>query len=165
MIKISSIKLIAYGVLLAMTLSCCREASLPVEAPVPVPVETQLPNPCASEDISEFVLAIDDIEKRFEDLTLRAEDTSPENLKPIIEEMQAIEQEFKNSDVPPCALRVKAAFENYFFSKVQCYFHVYAVEGLGNTPPPGFEAKIDFCVLALEQLEYYQTQRDALGNQ
>jgi len=156
-IKMNGVKRIAYGILLAISLSCCEG--------VPLPSETQLPNPCASEDISDFIVPMDDIAKRFDDLTLKAEETSPENLLPILEEMQGIEQGFKSIDVPPCALRVKAAFESYFFSKFQCYSHVYTVEGLGYTHPPEFrENKIDFCVLALEQLEYYKTQRDALGN-
>lgn len=144
--------LIIYGVLLAMTLSSCGESSLPVA--------TQPPNPCASEDISEFIVALDDIAKRFEDVALLAENTAPENLKPIIEEMQVIEQEFINMDTPPCALRAKAALESYIFSKIQCHFHIYAVETVGEDSLP--ERKTDVCSLALDQLEYYQTQRDAL---
>ena len=165
MTKISNIKLIIFVLLFAITLSSCGEAPPPVETQIPIPVATQLPNPCASEDISEFIVTIDDITKRFEDVMLLAENTAPENLEPMIKEMLAIEQEFKNNTPPSCALRAKAALESYLFSKSQCHFQIYTVEGLGYTPPPEItEQKVDFCDLALEQLAYYQLQRNALGD-
>ncbi len=129
-----------------------------------MPPKTQLPNPCASEDIHEFIIRMDDIEKRFDDLTLKAEETSPENLLPILEEMTAIEQEFKDMDVPPCALRTKAAFESYLFSKSQCYFQIFAAEGLGYTKPPEIPEDHDFCEAALDHFDYYELQRGALGD-
>ena len=165
MTKTSSIKLIIYALLLAITLSSCGEAPPPVATQIPIPVETQRPNPCASEDISEFIVTIDDITKRFEDVTLLAENTSPENLEPIIKEMLAIEQEFKDMVAPSCALKAKAALESYLFSKSQCHFHIYTVEGLGYVRPPELqEPKIDVCALALDQLAYYEIQRSALGD-
>ena len=61
MTKINNIKLIIFSVLIIITLTCCGEA--------PLPVETQLTNPCASEDISAYIAGIDDIAKRFEGKT------------------------------------------------------------------------------------------------
>ena len=151
-----------YGVLLALTLSCCGEAPLPAETQLPIPVETQLPNPCASEDISELIAAMDDTAKQFEDTVILAENTSPENLETIIKEMQAIEKELEIIDTPSCALRAKAALENYIFSKTQCYFDIYAVEIVGENSLP--ERNSDVCSLALDQLEYYKVQREALGD-
>ena len=72
--KTSNIGLVIYGLLLTITLSSCGETSLPVETQLPpIPTKTQIPNPCASEDISEFIIAIDDVAKQFEDVTRRAE--------------------------------------------------------------------------------------------
>lgn len=150
--RISNIRLIIYSVLLAMILSCCSR--------VPLPVKMQIPNPCATEDVSEFIIAMDATAKRFDDLVLLAEDTSPENLEPIIKEMQVVEQELKIVNVPSCALQAKAALDNYIFSKIQCYFHIYANETVEKDSLP--ESKIDVCNLALEQLEYYTTKIDAL---
>ncbi|MBT4843584.1 MAG: hypothetical protein HON91_14260, partial [Anaerolineae bacterium] len=138
--------------LIIITLTCCGEA--------PLPVETQLTNPCASEDISAYIAGIDDIAKRFEGKTAIAENTSPENLELIIKEMQAIGQELEILDTPSCALKVKAALDSYIFSESQCYFGNYAVEISGKDSQ---EKKTDFCSLALEQLAYYNTQRNALS--
>ena len=155
MIKTSKIKLIIYGFLLATILSSCGEAPLAAETQIPIPIETKIPNPCAAEDISEFIFAIDDITKRFEDEVLLAENTSPEDLEPMIKEMVAIEKEFKNTTAPSCALRAKAALESYLFSKSQCHFKIYTVEGLGYTQPPEFEDKIEFLLNTEELASLY----------
>ena len=146
-------RIMVYSTLLAMTLSCCSKV-------VPSPVETRIPNPCASEDLNEFIITMDEIEKRFDDVVLLAEDTSPENLEPLIKEMQMVKQELEIVDEPSCALQAKAALDSYMLSKTQCYFQIYAVEIVEEDSL--FEPKIDVCDLALEQLTYYTAKMDVL---
>ena len=149
-------KRIASVVFLALILSSCRTA--------PLPVETPTPDNCSAEDLTEFITTMDDLAQRFDDLAQVAEDTPAENLRLVIEEMQSVELGVKNIDTPPCALRTKAALENYTASEAQCVMlrHSNAIlkEVLKEvTRPP---RKIDWCNLASDQLEYYNTQMDEL---
>ena len=150
--RVSSMKRIAYLLLLALVLSACSVTPLPVETPVP--------DHCSPEELTEFITAMDDLAQRFDDLAQVSEDTPAENLRPVIEEMESIRQGVELIDTPSCALRVRAAFENYTFSQTQCIFHTHAVAVIEESQLA--EPKIDYCSLASDQFGYYNTQMDEL---
>ncbi len=150
--RVSSMKRIAYLVLSVLVLTACSAA--------PLPVETPTPDNCSAEDLTKFITAMDDLAQRFESLVHIAEDTPGEDLLPVIKEMESAELGVKNIDTPPCALRTKAAFENYTFSKTQCIFHTHAVAVIEESQLA--EPKIDYCSLASDQFGGYNTQMDEL---
>jgi hypothetical protein len=157
-------KYIASITFMVLILSTCRGAPLPAEMPTPreepLPIETSTPDLCYSEHLRQIIITLDDAVQQFEDATHLAENTPDENLRPVIEEMQAIRQAVKDVDTPLCAIKTKAALDSYMDSKIQCYFKIYA-DSVVETPLSGPEVR-GYCSLAPSKLEYYNTKMDEL---
>ena len=66
---IRKIKTIIYNIIFSILLISCAKGGT-----------TQHLNPCASEDIDEFIIAMNDIANRFGEASLLKENTSPEEL-------------------------------------------------------------------------------------
>ena len=112
---------------------------------------------CQPEEVNAFIEAARDADAAFQALAAKTEDASADELETLIKEMQLVEEEFKAIDAPPCALKAKAALENYFSSAVQCAFAQFA-EAIGAP-----ESDTDFCALAEEQYGYYQESMEELA--
>jgi len=150
MIRISGI--ITCATLFVLLLSGCGGARLPAETPTP--------DLCSAEELREIIATMDEVAKRFEDVTHLAADTPPENLEPVIKEMQGVKQEVEEVGTPPCAIKTKAALDSYMFSEIQCYFKIYA--GAVVETPLADRGVKDSCSLAPDKLEYYHTKMDEL---
>jgi hypothetical protein len=127
--------------------------AVPTGRPEPTAVATPTEDLCSYETLSEFVTNVSVIENELDATMALAEGSSPDDLELLITEMQAIEEDARKIETPPCALQVKSSLEDYINAQIQCYFTIYAENS-------GIEKRedTDWCELAFDQREYHQTK-------
>ncbi len=120
---------------------------------------TVAPAPTGDAQMQQFVTRIEQLAQNFSETVAVADDTSVENLPPVIRQLQTIQTEVKNLDAPADALKVQAALDSYMDSKIQCYFKKLKPQ---NATSEFGDEKKDLCSLSASKFEYFRQQFDAL---
>lgn len=107
---------------------------------------TSTPNPLTMTIFERTIWDFDNYRNKVNDMAAEAADMAPEDLDPIIWEMNALAEEIKEYEVPLFAVKAQSALYNYANSTFQCYsdkFSVYFRESIGAEPldPSNF----DYC--------------------
>ena len=152
-------KKIACFVLMVLILTGCSEK------PFDSPAASHTADPCSVEKVTPFLDAADDTLNRFNQLAQNADEIPGKDLESIIKEMQVIETEAEDIDLPLCALKSKAALTSYMGTLIQGYFRLYS-QGISITPEVAINRSTaeDEFNLAASKLEHYETEREALIN-
>jgi len=88
--------------ILAILLSACGIRTAPAPTSTPIPAPTQTPDPCAKENLPDQVQKVNKIMREFDDSSLLAANTTKDQLRPAIADLQRIRREAEDLTVPAC---------------------------------------------------------------
>jgi hypothetical protein len=99
-------------VLFAILLAACgpQDTVDPVLTWTPMPTgphHTSTPDPCAQENMQAIIKQVNDEMREFDDASQLASNVVPNQLPPIISDMQRIRRESEDLDVPVCLGKLK----------------------------------------------------------
>lgn len=103
------------------------------------------PDPCSPAEVQQYVDAIDDVGRRFDDAVSLADSTPRMSLAPMIESMQAIRRDAEDLEVPECAESVRFALVLYMDRTINAF-----ISFLGNDPDTVVNENFQSAVIAYD---------------
>ena len=140
---------LAWAVLTLINSSCQATAS-PVATPTPDPAPTspQSADPkCPATEVRAFLDQTEGLLRQFDELVRQAETTSATELRPLIEEMEALAHQVIALPQPTCVLQAQSTLNDYFGHMIQGHFRLHAA-ALDITPRAEQTATDEFLAAA-----------------
>ena len=81
--------------------------SIPTATTTDVPTVTYTPDPCALQNLQVLVLDFNRISREFDELSVIAQNTTREQLAPVITQLQTIRRKSEDYSVPACMTSLK----------------------------------------------------------